>query len=60
MRDASCNFFFDYLPKGTYTFEYDVFVNASGEFSQGPTQVQCMYAPEFGSQTGGYRLKALH
>src|SRR5690606_10260032 len=26
-KDASTNFFFDYLPKGVYVFEYDLRVN---------------------------------
>ena len=56
-KDASTNFFFDYLPKGVYVFEYDVRVNNSGDFSNGITTIQSMYAPEFSSHSEGIRVK---
>jgi uncharacterized protein YfaS (alpha-2-macroglobulin family) len=56
-KDASTNFFFDYLPKGVYVFEYDVRVNNSGDFSNGITTIQSMYAPEFSSHSEGVRVK---
>jgi hypothetical protein len=55
--DVSTNFFFDYLPKGTWVFEYPLVVDAAGEFSNGITTVQCMYAPEFGAHSEGIRVK---
>lgn len=55
-RDASTNFFFDYLPKGTYVFEYPLFVNQRGDMSNGITTIQCMYAPEFTSHSEGVRV----
>lgn len=55
-KDASTNFFFDYLPKGVYVFEYDVRVNNAGEFSNGITTIQSMYAPEFSSHSEGVRV----
>ncbi|MDF1672541.1 MAG: alpha-2-macroglobulin family protein [Vicingaceae bacterium] len=55
-KDASTNFFFDYLPKGTYVFEYPLRVNMSGNFSNGITSIQCMYAPEFTSHSEGLRI----
>ncbi len=55
--DAATNFFFDYLPKGTYVFEYDLVVNLAGDFTNGITTIQCMYAPEFTSHSEGVRLK---
>ncbi len=56
-KDASTNFFFDRLPKGTFVFEYDLRVNNAGEFSNGITTIQNMYAPEFSSQSEGTRVK---
>ncbi len=56
-RDASTNFFFDFLPKGTYVFEYPLRVNHRGDFSNGITTIQCMYAPEFTSHSEGIRVK---
>src|SRR5690606_16841348 len=55
-KDAATNFFFDYLPKGTYVFEYLLGVNMSGDFSNGITSIQCMYAPEFTSHSEGIRV----
>lgn len=55
-KDASTNFFFDHLAKGTYVFEYPVYVNRSGEYSNGITSIQCMYAPEFVSNTNGIKV----
>ncbi|WP_027392572.1 alpha-2-macroglobulin family protein [Aquimarina latercula] len=56
-KDASTNFFFDYLPKGVYVFEYDLRVNNKGDFSNGITTIQSMYAPEFSSHSEGIRVK---
>lgn len=55
-KDASTNFSFDRLAKGTYIFEYSVYANRTGEYSNGITTIQCMYAPEFISQTEGIRV----
>jgi uncharacterized protein YfaS (alpha-2-macroglobulin family) len=56
-RDAATNFFFDWLPKGTYVFEYPLRVSLAGDFSNGLTTIQSMYAPEFSSHTEGIRLR---
>ncbi len=55
-KDASTNFFFGWLPKGTYVFEYSMFVTHQGNFSNGITTIQCMYAPEFTSHSEGVRV----
>lgn len=54
--DAATNFFFDYLPKGTYVFEYPLRIFHEGDFSNGITSIQCMYAPEFTSHSEGVRV----
>lgn len=56
-KDASTNFFFDVLPRGTYVFEYPLRVAQIGDFSNGITSIQCMYAPEFASHSEGIRVK---
>ena len=56
-KDASTNFFIDYLPKGTFVFEYPLRVVHKGEFSNGITSMQCMYAPEFSSHSEGIRVQ---
>ncbi|MDR0310691.1 MAG: hypothetical protein LBJ21_03790, partial [Acidobacteriota bacterium] len=55
-RDAATNFFISYLPRGTYVFEYDLFATQQGEFSNGITTLQCMYAPEFTTHSEGIRI----
>jgi len=56
-KDAATNFFMDYLPKGTFVFEYPLHVTHLGDFSNGITTIQCMYAPEFTSHSEGIRVK---
>ena len=55
-KDAATNFFFDYLPKGVYVFEYDLRVNNAGNMSNGITTIQSMYAPEYSSHSEGTRI----
>lgn len=55
-RDLATNFFIGYLSKGTYVFEYDLRVSQKGDFSNGVTNIQCMYAPEFASHSEGIRI----
>ena len=55
-RDAATNFFFTELRKGTYVFEYPLIVSHKGNFSNGITTIQCMYAPEFSSHSEGTRV----
>lgn len=55
-KDASTNFFFSFLRKGTYVFEYTLFATHTGNFSNGVTTIQCMYAPEFTSHSEGVRI----
>jgi hypothetical protein len=55
-KDASTSFFFPYLQKGTYVFEYPLFVTHTGNFSNGITTIQCLYAPEFSAHSEGVRL----
>jgi hypothetical protein len=50
-RDTASHFFIDYLPKGTYVFEYSTRVQLRGEYQTGIAGIQCMYAPEFNSHS---------
>lgn len=56
-RDAATHFFFDKIHKGTYVLEYDVRANNTGDFSNGITTIESMYAPEFSSHSKGIRIK---
>lgn len=55
-RDVATHFFISYVPRGTYVFEYPSRVTHRGNFSNGVTQVQCMYAPEFTFHSEGVRV----
>jgi hypothetical protein len=50
-RDTASHFFIDYLPKGTYVFEYSTRIQLRGQYQTGVAQIQCMYAPEFNSHS---------
>jgi uncharacterized protein YfaS (alpha-2-macroglobulin family) len=55
-RDAATNFFLSTVPRGTHVFEYRLRASQAGDFSGGLSQVQCLYAPEFGAHSAGGRL----
>jgi len=55
-RDAATNFFLSAVPRGTHVFEYRLRASQAGNFSGGLSQVQCLYAPEFGANSAGQRL----
>lgn len=57
VKDASTQYFFSHLPKGTYVFEDEYFVNATGNFSGGTASIQCLYAPEFVGVGKGERVE---
>ena len=56
-RDLATHFFIEYLPRGTFVFEYPLVVSHRGDMSNGVTTMQCMYAPEFSSHSKGVRVR---
>ena len=56
VKDASTNFFFDSLVKGTYVLEHSFFVARSGNYSSGIATLQSAYAPEFASHSSSLRV----
>lgn len=60
ISDVATHFYFDYLPKGTYVFEYTLNVTLSGNYSNGITSMQCMYAPEFSSHSDGINVTIMN
>ncbi len=52
-RDAATDFFFEYLPSGTYTLKYRLRANVAGTFRVGPATLQSLYAPEFVAYSAG-------
>ena len=55
-KDVATHFFFDRINKGTYVLEYDIRVNNLGDFSNGISTIESMYAPEYSSHTKGIRV----
>ena len=53
-KDTATHFYIDYLPKGTYVFEYELRVQHKGTYQSGMAQIQCMYAPEFNSHSESF------
>lgn len=56
-KDASMQFFFGALPKGTHVLEYRLFITNTGVFSTGISTLQCLYAPEFSAHSEGVNLR---
>jgi hypothetical protein len=56
-KDTATHFFIDYLPKGTYVFEYTLRVVHRGAYQNGMAQIECMYAPEFNSHSESVKLE---
>lgn len=59
VRDASTEYYIDRLPKGTYVIEAFSYVDRPGSYSAGPATLQCVYATEYTSHTGGIRLESV-
>jgi len=59
VSDASTNFFFEHLPRGSYVFEYEMKVTQSGDFGNGAASIQSYYAPEFKAYSKARRIKIL-
>jgi hypothetical protein len=56
-KDLATHFFFDRLPRGKFVIEYDLRVSHRGDFSNGISSLQSMYAPEFTAHSEGVRIK---
>ncbi|WP_207425948.1 alpha-2-macroglobulin family protein [Pedobacter sp. SYSU D00535] len=56
-KDVATNFFINYLPKGSYVFEYELRVVQPGNYSTGISSIQCLYAPEFNAHSAGRRME---
>jgi hypothetical protein len=56
-KDTATDFFIDYLPKGTYVFEYPLKVVHRGVYTNGMAHIECLYAPEFNSHSDSITLE---
>ena len=57
-KDVATHYFINWLPKGTFVFEYTLMVQHEGNFSNGISSIECMYAPEFTSHSEGLRVQS--
>ncbi|MBE8719185.1 alpha-2-macroglobulin family protein [Sphingobacterium pedocola] len=57
IKDASTNYFFDYLPKGRHVYEYEVKTNNNGVFSSGIAQIECMYDPTVNARSENTKVR---
>jgi len=55
-RDASTQFFFERMPRGTHVLEYSLRVAHAGEASSGFATIRSRYAPEFSAHSGSVAL----
>ncbi len=56
IRDASTNYYFDYLAKGSHIIEFEMKANNAGNFTTGIGTIQSFYSPEFSAHSKGIRL----
>jgi hypothetical protein len=56
-KDTATHFYIDYLPKGTYVFEYQLRVQHRGKYQNGMAHIEGMYAPEFNSHSDSVMLE---
>ena len=55
-RDTRTNLFIDFMPKGVYLLEYELFASQAGTFSSGVAQVQSQYNPVNAAHSAGSRI----
>ncbi|WP_283388167.1 alpha-2-macroglobulin family protein [Barnesiella viscericola] len=51
VKNTETRFYFDFLPKGTYVIAYELNVDRPGEYTQGLSTIQCLYAPQIIART---------
>ena len=57
VKDASTNYFFERLPKGTYVIEAECYVERAGRYALGAVKLNGVYAPEFSAYEAGTVLE---
>ena len=57
VKDASTNYFFERLPKGTYVIEVECYVERAGRYALGAVKLNGVYAPEFSAYGAGTVLE---
>jgi alpha-2-macroglobulin len=49
--------YYEYVPKGSFKFEYTIRLNNLGDFAMPPTRAEAMYAPEMFGETPNARVR---
>ena len=57
VTDNAADFYIEKLPKGTYTFTEELYIDRPGTYEQGFATATCTYAPEFSGNTAGRTLQ---
>lgn len=57
VKDASTNFFFHALSRGTYVIEYPLWVSQSGIYQDGIATFQSIYAPDYNSFSNASKIE---
>ena len=57
VKDASTDFFFYTLNKGTYVLEYSYRVDRAGSYEAGIATIQSAYAPEYAAHSASARYE---
>lgn len=55
VREVSTEYFFEHMAKGEHVFTEESVATRAGVYQGGVSEVRCVYAPEFGGQTGTFR-----
>ncbi|MBR4678473.1 MAG: hypothetical protein IKO99_10785 [Bacteroidales bacterium] len=56
-KDASEEFFIEFMQRGTYVFEYPLVAVHKGVLTNGIATIECMYAPEFRANSTSQKVK---
>lgn len=51
VKNDETRFYFDFLPKGTYIITYELDIDRPGDYTQGLSTIQCLYAPQIIART---------
>lgn len=57
VKDASMNFFFEFLPHGTHMIDYPLWVNQEGSYQDGIASFQSIYAPAYNAYSQAGRVE---
>ena len=56
-KDAAEEFFIEFMQRGTYVFEYQLFAVHKGVLTNGIATVECMYSPEFRANSTSQKVR---